>query len=588
MLIVGIFYFALKEITRIRSNNELKNGEILIIGSIIGILVFISFLYVSLGYQFQESIPTKISQTLGPEAIWFTPSIIIMIIFVVMFDRKLIFPIMFFQLIAYFISVNWNEVYNNTPLWSEIMLDIIVYFILLVVIYFTRRENENLFKNNGIKVTFAIALYFILIIIKELFHSLTVYQTEANLLMILEIIFIELTYLSLYFAFQFLIILFVEKIYLNFSSLETFSTKDDISYYKMSLAQNKLRFFLSENKINMGILVLFDVKTNEKNQIHFILNQIRKKTNKKFNHSFFFKVTANYYGAFYSISEDELDLDLVLKNNKKKSRTDKDVFYKITSEIDKIVKDFEINIISSASIYGLHSYSISDLIEYCKFLFTSIVVKSNLNSLVVYDFKRVKKRLTERANVLSLPINVENVKINFLRGISENQIYYPQINFKKENGERIGLEDLISDSNISSFDKNSILRYFSYQTLRSFNNESASLIIFYSPEYLASSEFDYIDFFKKTKRHILANKLVVGLFVDESFETKLFKQNIELLRKMGVRFALIHTKNTSQSKHNILNPDFILKIDKEMNPFKMEKVKLNLKTNAIILNPNLV
>ena len=375
----------------------------------------------------------------------------------------------------------------------------------------------------------------------------------------------------------------IERVYRNFSKLETFSTHDDVSYYKLSLAQEKLRNIINEKKIEKGILAIFDFKA-EGDEITNILKKIETKTKKLYKNTFFFKVSSNHYGAFYEVGEIS-NFSLILKNNKLVDRVGKDPLLPLSNELKLISNELEVNINSTASIYGVHSSDINELLEYNKFLMIPDIESSNDNNVIVYDFKRVKSSLREKFEVTTLPTNLNNLKISFIRGVSEKEIYYPSISFGKNSSDRIFniIEGMNEINNVEL-----LLRFASYQSLRKFNKPNATLVVYCSSTLFEKENFIYKDFNKKTKKFLPNEKVIVGLLVTDVINIERFRLNMEILRENNYELCVINPETINQEQIDFINPEYILSVNDEKNAFLITKKKLLIETQATRLNSNLV
>ncbi|BDU67414.1 MAG: hypothetical protein TYPL_0670 [Candidatus Tyloplasma litorale] len=586
ILIFGLVYFLTKEFLRIKENKISFSGS-MILGSIIGFLILLVYLFVSMQFSIITATPRG-HLNLNYNSIYLTPSLMIIIIFSTMLKNKILFPMLLFQVFGYLISINWEFDFDEAYAWKRIFFTLINYFLVLVVFYLLNIK-DNLIKNNGVLNLTINLITFISItfLIRLIFFFSIGYINEGDSWIL---IFISTFYISLFAFFQSLIIFLVEKIYDNFSKLETFSTRDDISYYKMSLAKNKLRNIIDEKKINKGILILFNIKTtdNDKNKISNVLQKIKISTENEYDNPFFFKVNVNHYGIFFELT-DNFDLSKSILNNKTENKDSNDELYSLTKIIERIIKEEKVQIIASGSIYGIHSYSIYDLIEYCMFLMSPLIEREKTSPLIIYDFKRVKKRLNESSKVSNLPVESENSNVSFVRGIyDKDDLFYPSINLKwRSENSNVNIEKLLENEIIKKYELELLLRHTSYQTIRQFKNKKGTLLIYYSSYYLSSSFFNINEFYKKTKRYISPEKLVIGLVINKDLRNDNLKENIKKLSLLGFRFALINPFTATQADHNFLNPDFILDPSLEENPLKIKKRKLNLKTNAVILNSNI-
>ncbi len=590
ILIVGVLYFVVKEIYRIRGG-QLGGLGVTAVGSLLGIFLMIGFIVVKMNINLGYVGPG--GDVLYPQNVYnqivLAPSIIIIIIFVIMIDRRLVFPLFFFQTISFII------LFYNLPkpvtgsgtqaLWTKMLFTIIEYLLLCIVLFFI--PSIEFIKKNGIKLLVSFITYLLIYVILYILYFVSLSSSieswfQSSEVGVLSSIFIG--YSLLFIIIQVTIIWFIEKIYSNFNALETFSTQDDVSYYKMSLAQNRLVNLIDERKINIGLLVLFQIKDNDGSKTSLILEKLRVNTEDKYKNTFYFKVSASYYGAFFQLSDD-FKLNISLENNKKEERTENDELYPITREISRISQSEDTTILATGSIYGIHSYSTSELIEYAKFLMSPVVTKANSNPLIIYDYQRVKERLKETIKVRNLPVDTESIRISFLRALSSEEIFYPSITYKNEEQTLIQVmeEVIMREEQIDV-----LLRHSAYQTLRKFQNLSESLIIYYSAIHLSSKEFKLSDFLKKTKNYINHDNLIIGLNTTTIKMNDTLLENINKLRENGIRIALVNPKTITQEENDAIQPDFILDPNTPTNPLKIKKINLKFNTNAILLNPNLI
>ncbi len=585
ILIVGAIYFVTKEIYRIRGGRIGKLG-ITAIGTFIGIAIILIHNYLGMELFLTNNSPfNPVNTYVIYNGIVLSPTIIIIIMFVVITDSRLVFPLFFFQIVALFVKLPLGEPgVEQSIVISYILFQVIGYAIIVIVLYFI--PTINFIKKNGTKVIISIILYiFTTLIINAIFQA-TVGNRPVDVsgTLFLSMQSILIGYLIIYSILQLAIVMFVEKVYSNFSALETFSTKDDISYYKMSLAQNRLIKMIDEEKINIGLVVLFQIKAKNDESKSRTLEKIRLSTESKYRHTFFFKASATFYGAFYELSKD-FKLDISLKNNKALERTEDDELHHITNEIRRISIEESAQILASGSIYGLQSYSITELIEHARFLMSPIVSRANTNPLIIYDFKRVKERLNETTKVRNLPVDIENISISYLRGLSSEEIFYPMITFKNEENT---LTDVINDTSLDQEQKSILLRHTAYQSMRRYDKKEGYLVIYYPLSYFSSEEFKMNDFRKKISRYITEDRLIIGFNTSVGSAGEKFEENIKIIRGLGMRVAVTNPETITQEEHDILEPDFIIDPNTDKNPLKIRKIKLKIDTNARLLNSNLV
>lgn len=572
----SIAYFFLKETSRIWGGSFSKKG-IIVIGTITGLFICLLSIYTSM-YIFYNS-GTNISA--GINYFIISPSLFMILIVCWMINYKLSIPLMMIQLFFFLFFFPWEQI--NTILENNVLFTLIIqlifYLTVFIVFYFIKTK-ENFTKNNGYKIITPFIILLFLIMIKSIILYILLPGEQNNILWVLPIM---ITYYIIFFGLQISVVLLIEKLYLNFSKLETFAVKDDVSFYKMALAQKKLSYILDDNKISMGAVVLFDVKSQDKIIRDNCLRVIKEETENKYNLTFYFKATNNQYGAFFELSE-EFDLKETIYNNNEKQRSEKDELNNIFIAVDKSSRINGIKIKATSSIYGVHSNSLNELIKHCLFLLTPIVSRANTNSLIVYDFSRVKNRLKERINVLNLPFLIDEMNISFVKGIGKENIYYSDINFNI-NGKNVPIGSFIKESEIKESEM--ILRYTSYQSLRKFKKENSSLIINYHLKTLSSIDFSTIKFIKKIEEQIGSKLIIIGFYSIDCKITKVLLKNLEDLRSAGFKFAFTKPSNFNQEINNLILPSYIIDGEITYNPFKTHNEEINFKTEAIFLSKNI-
>ncbi len=576
ILFGSIIYFFSKETIR-SSGGNFSKFSFLILGLVIGSFIF----YITFIVNFKiTSDSENILNILNPFMVY-------LILFSTMIDRRYFIPLMIFSLLGFTFNNNLYFVSTSTPEETFLFFSNIINILILSILLFLPSENNIFKKNSRGAIFWSITMFIIYISISFISISIIISLYPKEYLGIMKIWTINFLYIMLIFWIQIFIISFIEKMYRNFNKLETYSIKDDVSYYKMSLAQKKLKNIISTEKYKIGFLLLFDIKSSERNKTHNILNEIKEKTNEKYNDVFYFKATTNYYGAFIPMKND-IDLDIIFNNNKKDHRTEEDKLYEFDKIISNTKKKYETNINISGSIYGVHSYDIKEIIEFAKFLFSPFVAMKNKSTIIIYDFKRIKERLKERVHVSSLAISTNNTDISFLRAISKDNIFYPNIYFgNNKDDSKISITNLFNKKDITPEDKEMIIRNSAYQSLRNFDKKNSSLVIYYPNSYLENEDFALNSFINKVERHMPTNKLILGLFGEEEISEKLLK-NINLLREKGIRVALLNPSNVKQKFHDDLNPDFLLQLDDNKSLLKLNKEILKINSNVPSLNINLV
>lgn len=573
ILLGSVIYFFSKETIR-ASGGNLSKLSFLALGLVLGLFLF----YISFFVNYKIEKDTRnIFNILNPYMIY-------LILFSSMIDRRFFFPLLVFSIFGFIFNHNLN---TGTSTVEEITLFFswfAIKILILMILFFVPNESNFLKRNNKGIFLWTIIIFIVYMVISTipLFIEISLFPDRYAL--VLKGGVINFLVLLLVFTTQMFIVYVIEKMYINFNKLETYSIKDDVSYYKMSLSQNRLKTILNEKKYNIGILLLFDIKTDDRNKVLKILDNIKLKVDEDYKNVFYFKATTNYYGVFIP-SDLNINLDIIFKNNKQPKRTKDDELYNFEKAISDVSDEFDVKINASGSIYGVHSYNIKELIELSRFLFSPFIAQKNQSKITIYDFKRVREKLKERLYVSSLPISRKNTNISFLRAISKESIFYSNVYFE-ENSKKESITSFM-DREMLLKDKEIILRNSAYQSLRDFDKKESSLIIYYPSTYLDSNDFSLNDFIKKVERYIPVEKIILGFFLNETF-SEIFSKNVNLLRSKGVRFALVNPNSSTQKSHDLLKPEYLLQLNDKKNLLKNERVSLKIKSNASSLNVNLV
>lgn len=582
ILFGSIVYFFSKETVRV-SKGGLSKALVTSMVSILGIFIIVLIFSGGLIYP-----SFKDKSNLNSFRVFLNPAFIYLIVFSVMIDKRLFFPLFAFYIFAFFIRFKgWNIFSDDLITWIPYFLFKGVLF--LVVGFFVLLPLKKwLFKSDIFKTIISFTIFLIGSILIDFIQVSSILKYK-NLESITTLI-IWIVYVLIIFSLQMTIVFFIEKAYSNFNKLESFSVKDDVSYYRMSLSKNELRNIIDKNSIEMGIILLFNIKMKDKEKTSKCLNFIRESTNKEYSNVFYFKASNNHYGIFIPIQDNNINYDITIKGNKLLKRNDDDFLSKIESIILQTEKDFDTFIAMTGSIYGVHSYDIEELIENCKFLFAPSIIKKNVSKIVVYDFKRVKSGLKERMLVANLPIKTSEIEISFIKVISEKNIYYPSISFENKITNNIETLDEIMDplnKDITPQEKKTILRYTAYQTIRKFDKKNSSLIIYYSQEYIGDPEFKVDKFISKINRYMNTNEIIIGLFISEEINLT-FLNNIEIMRGKEIKFALINPEDVEERKLKLLKTEFAITKRENEFIFDTKKCFYDLKTNSTTLNINLV
>lgn len=485
--------------------------------------------------------------------------------------------------------MNVEEGSNFDPIY---LLPLIANLALVLIINLREISIFNNFKNYFL----TLGLIFIYIFILVLFSIFFFFVLDSNdffsnppldffILIISEIAYYYFLYLFIFFA-----ILGVDSIYNNFFKLETFTTQNEVSYFKITLAQDYLKRYIFENNYKYGFLVLFDINSEFllENDINFVLEHLRFKIQEKYQNAFFLKIDSKYYSVFLPFRRNEVDLELIHQNNQKNIHTNDylEDFEKILSKIKINNKNLQ----AVASIYGLDSYDLNHLIYDATYLLNP-TIKNNNNIVNVYDFRKIKDRLIKNNQSRYLIEMIKNYDINYIRANTRKKIYYPIIYIFDEKNKKVELYEWIKEKKFNRKEEIIIERYFANQIIKNSKNyQFDKLILNYPLRYLLNNNIDKKEFIKNLEGKIDFNKIIIGVFVDLKLKNNNNLNKLKLdFHKLGLEFAILDLENLNDEFYNILKPawfkykqEYVFwkilesreKIDQEN--FKKYKIKDNL------------
>lgn len=540
VLIIFVIYFAIKEYSRIK-NNQFSPLALIIIFLFLLPIVFIFEYFFSYynNLYYLSLIP------------------ILIVFFSFYFDNRFSYLLFIIFLFTWFFKVaNLEEGSNFNPIY---ILPLIANLALVLIINLREISIFNNFKNYFL----TLSLLFIYVLILFLFSIFFFFILDSNdyfsnppldffILLISEIAYYYFLYLFILFA-----IFGVDSIYNNFFKLETFTTQNEVSYFKITLAQDYLKRYIFENNYKYGFLVLFDINSKFllENDVNFILEHLRFKIQEKYENAFFLKIDSKYYSVFLPFRRNEVNLELIHQNNQKNIHTND-----YLGDFEKILSKIKINnknLQAVASIYGLDSYNLNNLIYDATYLLNP-VIKNDDNIVNVYDFRKIKDRLVKNNQSRYLIEMIENYDINYIRAKTKAKIYYPIIYIFDQKNRKIELYKWMKESKFNRKEEIIIERYFANQIIKNSKNyQFDKLILNYPLRYLVNNNLDKKYFIENLKSKIDFNKIIIGVFVDEKL-----KENNNLINlkddfnKLGIEFAILDLENLNDDFYNILKPSW--------------------------------
>ncbi|AHK22150.1 hypothetical protein X271_00030 [Candidatus Hepatoplasma crinochetorum Av] len=566
IVVIFVIYFSLKEYSRIK-NNQFSPLSLAIIFLFLFPIIFIFEYFFSFynNLYYLSLVP------------------ILIIFFSFYFDNRfsyLIFAIFLFSWI--FKVMNLEEDGSFNPVY---LLPLIANLSLILIINLKEISIFSNFKNHF----FALSIIFIYIFILFLFSIFFFFILDLNdfydnppldffILLLSEVIYYYFFYITIFF-----VIISLDAIYNNFFKLESFADQNEVSYFKITLAQDYLRDYISKNNYKYGFLILFNIDNKflvENNDINFILEYLKLKIEKNYQDSFFLKINSNYYSVFIPFKREEIDLELIHKNSEKNNH--KGDFFEKLEKILRTVKINNKNASAVVSTYGLDSCDFNQLIYDASYLLNSAIKQKNI-TLNLYDFRKIKDRLSRNNKISYLIETIKNYDLTYIRSNTKQKIYYPLIYLStEESNKKINLYDWINTKKFTKKEKIIIERYFANIILKNFQNYNFDkLILNYSFNYLISNDFDRNEFLNNLKKEIELEKVVIGVFVEDKFrDPNKFIKLKHYFKELGIEFALLDLENINEDFYKILKPDWF-KYYKEHNIWEILNFKNKLSEDKL-------
>lgn len=537
---MSIIYFLVREYYRI-NNDNLSKRQFYLIGFFVGIIVMLIEIFVLIWYPSQD----KLLQYITFTAIY-------IIIFSTMLDKRFSLWMSLFAILGIFLRIAIYDDSTSFEIFKGSTVELINIISISVVVFLYSYNSTNFSKNNGKQtiVLFASWLFFFTItlaIIITLFSANTA-TTLATLIFYLPF------YLFSLFLIQFSIVLLIEKIYINSGNLETFSTKDDISYYKISLSQDMIKETIIENKYDFGLIVILSLSKVDKESQEDVLVLIREKLLEIYDDVLFLKATSSSYGFFIPIKNTIRNIEISYKNNFFEKRNREDLLFRLDDFFNETFDEKGFNVTAGITIYGIHSNDIYELILKAEQLLNSSI--SYKTKTILYDYKYIKKQLEKNLRVANLSFFLQNLNITFISAVSHNDIYYPIISFKINSAKK-SLKSILELLSVE--DQIIILRYVSLHILLKAKKENNKKIVIYYPiDLLAQKEFSIDNVIDKINMIIDFNKLIIQFDSNKLIDNKETRNNLKMLRKKGIKFLILDVKNANENNVKIINPSYYM------------------------------
>ncbi len=550
-MVFTTIYFLVREYFRI-SGDKLSIKQTLIIGIIIGTLAMIVEMFVPIWYP-------------GNNGQFITIIPIYIIIFAIMFDSRFTISMGIFALFGILLRIPLNigilasgDFLSAFGVIKHSILEFIN--IISVIIIVVICQTINLFKNSNKQPKKIIYIFTIWMIIFEILLILIYGLVQiGNETFIVKKIIYPFFYFLLYFisifVFQYLLVSFIERIYTNSDILKTFSTKDDVSYYKLSLSQQTIKQNIVINNISMGLMILFYLDEVPEIKKEKILIKIRTEFSKFYPNAIFFKATNKSYATFIPMKLNFQSLKLIYKNNLLLNRTKNDPFI----VIDNIINQFNhlnYSINSGISIYGIHSNNIVDLISKAEMILSEVSRTNNQTKTIVYDYQRIHDNLVNNAKIAKLSNIISDRKDTFVSSYNFKNYYYV-LHYFKINDKHFYLDQVLK--NLNHNDAILLQRFLAYQTLRSFKNRDfEKIILAYPAEFLSSKDFHVENVIKRIAKQIPLNKVIMEFDSNSIAHSKSVLKILDKLRASGIEFSICDAEKANTNNAFFINPDYYM------------------------------
>ena len=378
--------------------------------------------------------------------------------------------------------------------------------------------------------------------------------------------------LSITFVFQYIgplifltIYLFVYLLLLSFwksaNSLSDITIYDYRSFYRITIGRQGFYTFVSNNKINNGIFLVFSLEKNLDNFVdddrEFILDQFILFF-EKFN-PIFFKISKDKYGIFFSI-HDVPNIEISIKGNSLKERKKEDIYYEIEKTIKQLNKSIKRKIMFGSIFYGIQEYDFDMAFQQAQFsLKWSKIIGENIictfnpyyYKKYIHDLMLIKK--------LNKEIMIGHISAEFLIGVSPNAKilnYYLSNPYLTSQISNISIEQIIAYSKKMNAE-NILIRYLAAESIKIFGksnlNNKSKILFKYSSSLLSSQTFNIDIFINIIKFHNLKPTNIVLILkfisINKYLAKHYFKVNLSKLMELGVEIAI---SNIDINKSNIL------------------------------------
>ncbi len=492
-------------------------------------------------------------------------------------------------IIVLFSSVMFELLSRNE--FSKLIIIPVIATLIFIILIMQNLKRQFLF------VTITISYLLIIFIFWEVY--ILYYHGYYNKKVITEIIVESSFYLTFIIIWASLVI--IDKVFLNLEEIYENSFYTPEGFFRPALVNEVIHRFINENHIRFAYLIVIN-KVNKSN-IHLQYN-ISKDEHEDINHELSkyisnlfkkkqlikFKIDQDNYGLFFNIDNLD-DWRNNLNNNFLSTNKTQNPLTILDRNLKKFAKSIpDINLKIGASIYGLNSYSVEELISYSKF---AIYWGQNNNfndHLQLFNRKYFDIWHQEKSKIKNIKtiinLDMSNSTINEVivgkevLGIAKYEIFYNHLFRKNYHKKSLDLEMTIK-----------INRYFSFKTLKKIADWKTTkinrILLPYNAERFYEKDFNLI---------ILINNLLKicphinkGLIfnIDDSFNRKNEKLNKIFQYFQAKNIAIIFKLKTKVQISNLLNfynPNFLIIEDKQFLKIKKIIARKQNKPKLILLN----
>lgn len=482
-------------------------------------------------------------------------------------------------------------------IWTIYQICILLFFNIGIVISRTYKKNL-IFSFIAIISTIEFTLVYLLDVI--FFLS----QPNYMLRMFIQTTFVWVVYLIIYQC-----MLWIYQFTNKIKSIDNSKLYENKYFINSNNVNNYLHSYIKNNNINFGIIIIFDLINFNRlphlwgNSVtkyikNLVLDDLVSALNSM--QPVFFMTKSNEYGCFINLQEFKGDLKAIYDGNNKQIRASNDAVRPIQNKMINLPKNIsyknkieQIYAGGYASLYGIHSYDLDQLLDLCT------VTKQKSSSikrgivLDVYNPGEIKLddpivyKPTINNEFLSkdFQISLNNKKIT----INDLKVYTPSICCVNKMLFNI---DEIKTYALNKNIYNSTLRIIGMQTLKQFVNirqyKKSCIIIDYPLNFVISNQFSLGDFRNKLQvLNLEPENIILKFDLSENQNLWIDNKNLINLKNLGIK-----TFFTNVNENNIVlitdfKPDFINFIShKSMNNSDLLSIdnilkKLNIKSLII-------